>query len=221
MDFRLFGAGGPPKAFLEDLRALLSLDEHQLAILSQWVNDSPNLSPTTWSELGELPSGIQRTSQQTNRVVYAVRFVLSNWSAKKLTIEDISRDLKLAGFDEGECEQARKFFATVSEAKEKAHRNVLRRIYEQMALPTIDDINITWDLRPIFEDVPYKENPEANGYDNLLGNVYLLLLEISASRADGKPESQTYQFTEDEFERLLVALNRAKRQLEVFKKRVL
>ena len=221
MDFKLFGAGGPNDRLIEDLRFFLSLDDRQRELLSEWVNASTNLYPETWEDLDGLSQGLRMSGRDTSRVVGVTRYVLSNWRSKKLTLQEVLGDLKSVGLDEEHQERAAKFFSVVGDAREKVHKAALRRLYEQMALPTIDDVNITWDLRPLFESVAYTPTAESAGYDSMIGTVHVLLLEISASRSDGQRASQTYQLSEDEFERLLSALNRAKKQLEVFKKRVL
>jgi hypothetical protein len=112
-----------------------------------------------------------------------------------------------------------RFFSTLESVKGKVHKSLLKNVYEKIGLPTVDDMNIVWDLRPVFEELAYVTGPETDRCESLVGSVYVLLLEISASRADGKQESQTYQFSERDFDRFFGALTRAKRQLESFKKK--
>jgi hypothetical protein len=90
-----------------------------------------------------------------------------------------------------------------------------------MGLPTIDDLNLVWDIRPIFEEPAFAPEPSAQGYEKLVSTTSLLILEISATREDGQGESKTYQLSEDDFDRLFESLKKARRQLEIIKKTLL
>ena len=220
MAFKLFGVGGPGPKAQNDLKRLLSLDEGRLAVLAEWVNTTENLYPETLSAFGGLIERLNLTGQEATNIVNVVRYLLTSWSSKNITIGDILEDLQQMGFEDEERDKASFLLRQIAASKDRVHRAALKRLYEQMALPTADDINMTWDYRPIFEDVAYSTASSPNAYEDLTGGVCVFLLEVLASRTDGQLESKTYQFSEDGFERLVTGLTRARRQLELLKKRV-
>jgi hypothetical protein len=86
-----------------------------------------------------------------------------------------------------------------------------------VALPTIDDINVVCELRPLFGDPAYEASPMGADYDKLLGFTEVVLLEIVGSNSNGGEFHSTYQMTEREFDHLLEGLRRARRQFEIMK----
>jgi hypothetical protein len=220
LELNLFGLTAPSEAFKPDLDRLLALKDRNLQRIAAWVEESPDVNPETWQEMSKLSEMIGLPPQELNKILILTRFLLTNWKARNLTLDDILSDLVLLGYNEDQLAKGKRFLEQVGTAKEKVHRLVLKRAEERTILPTIDDINIVWDARPVFEDRAYSVQPIGDSYQNLIGTVYVMLLEISASRADGSEATETYQFTEAEFERLTEALSRARKQLEIFRRAV-
>jgi len=218
---KIFGAGGIEDQARKDIDELLSVPQEDLGRIVRWIVDSKDPIPFTWCDIQQIVEGTSLQPRVVDRVLVLIRSLLANWRTYGLTLEDIKRDLAAFGYKKDQVDRVVNLLAQVENAKERVYRAGLKRSYELTALPTIDDINIVWDLRPIFEEFAYDTEPLDNAYENLVTNTYVLLFEIFASRKNGLRQSATYQLSEDDFERLCKAFEKARRQLEIIKKKVL
>jgi len=218
---KLFGGGRATSSqFADDLRLLLNLDSQKRAGFARLFQDMPNLYPNSTADLAPLASELQMDRNELGRMIAMTRFVLHRWSISDLSEADLRTDFLETKFEESESEVLVEFFRSVAGTRDKVRRAALKRAYEQLGLPTVDDINLVWDIRPMFEEAAYTLSPKANEYETLVGKAYVLLFEVSASRTDGLKESKTFQLTEDDFERLFIAFQRVRRQLEIVKQKV-
>jgi hypothetical protein len=85
-------------------------------------------------------------------------------------------------------------------------------------LPTLEDIDVVCDVRPIFEDYVYPI-PERNtvSHTKLLGFSYLVLMELLTEDFDGNTHRLSFQMTEGTLADFRVALQRATEQLDILK----
>lgn len=218
MQLRLFPSGGwPTEEFKRDLKALLSLDPSQLDRLSDWFKRSRKFIPLDWTEVSTVARDMALDPEEFDRIMKIARWLLNLWTAQELSLDDVLADLRSLGYDEDTVQKTAVFLGGLQEVRARVHRDVLKNIWESLAIPTVDDVNITCDARPIFQDYAYAETPRGETFQNLLGFSYVVILEFIASRSDDKSESTTFQFSEEDFAKLLDGLNKAKKQLEILK----
>lgn len=221
MATRIFGSSGIEEQARKDIDTLLSLPQKDADHIVRWLTESKEPLPLSWSEIHRIVENTSLEPSVVDRVLILLRHLLSNWRTFGLTLEDIKKDLASFGYNEEQVNRIGGILHQLQDAKERVYRALLKRSYEVAGLPTIDDVNIVWDLRPVFEEFAYDTEPISNSYENLVSSSYVLLLEVLASRENGHRESATYQLSEEDFERLLGALEKARRQLEIIKKKLL
>lgn len=221
MRTRLFGAGGIEDDVKRDLDVLVALPQRDIDHLGRWLSETRKPIPFTWSDIGELIEGTSLAPRTANQMLTLLRYLLTNWRTFGLTLDDVRNDLAAVGYREQDLDKIIGLLKSLEASKEMIYKSALKSSYEMAALPTVDDINAVWDLRPMFAEFAYDAEPIGSAYEDLVGSTYVFLLEILASRENGKRESVTYQLSEDDFERLSDTLNRARRQLEIIKKRAI
>jgi hypothetical protein len=218
---RLFGTGGIDDEVKADLDNLAGLPQKDIDHLGRWLSETRTPIPFAWSDIGELIEGTSLNPKTANRALTLLRYLLTNWRTFGLTIDDVKSDIGSLAYKEADAKKILGLLEKLEPSKELIYKSALKNSYEVTALPTVDDINAVWDLRPMFAEFAYDAEPIGSAYEELVGSTYVFLLEILASREDRKKESVTYQLSEDDFDRLLETLNRARKQLEIIKKRAI
>ena len=217
MQLKLFGSTGPSQVFKRDFDLLARLDDRELDLLSSWFMSASNVVSPGDSELVTLAEQFQINPEELGRVIAVVRFMLNSWRELDLTLDDIDLDLETLGHDRSRRSKVHQLLDKLEVCRDRVHRAVLRRAHETAGLATIDDVNLLWDIRPVFGDFTYSAEPRASGVTDLLDYTYVLIMELEASYANGKRETTAVQLSEEEFSDLARAMDRAKEQLEVLK----
>jgi len=221
LESKVFGPEGISDQVKRDLDTLMGLSEQQLNSFGAWLADRANPIPVAWSEIEDLRGSAGLDGETTNNLLGLLRMIFTNWHTSSLTASDVRHELESLKYPEEQVARFTDFLSRSERLRERVYRAAMRRSYELAGLPTIDDLSIVWDLRPVFQEPAFSPETDIGALENLVTQTFVMLLEISASRKDGKRESQTYQLSEDECDRLLTALTNSKRQLEVFKKKLL
>jgi hypothetical protein len=94
----------------------------------------------------------------------------------------------------------------------------MRFDHENAVLPTLEDVNVVCDLRPVFEDTVYPI-PEASPvrHTRLLGYSYLVLMELFTEDFGGRTQRLGFQMNEATLADFQAALQRAREQLDILK----
>ncbi len=219
MNLKLFGNTGPTPAFKRDLQLLSKLSEPDRVALREWFHENAALGVPDQRALADLLKKTTLDAAQLATVVTLLKFLLTSWGSFGLNLSDIENDLGSIGYSETEREPILRILSELQPFRDAARFGSIKHSYEVAGVPTIDDVNIVWDIRPIFEDFAFSAASENNRHTSLLGITYLLMLEIEASRADGKNETSSFQLREEDVDSLLDGLSRAKEQLAVLKDR--
>jgi hypothetical protein len=217
LQLKLFGSMGPTPAFKRDLGLLLGLEDSELKSLADWFNTAAEVVSPSQAEVVALAADFSLNPEELSRVIGVVRFVLNNWGELGISLGDIDGDLKALGYEIVVREKIGRFFEALQDTRSRVHLTVLRRAYETSGLPTIDDASLLWDIRPIFSDFAYSPESKKESFTEVLDYAYLLILELEASRVDGRPETVSFQLSERDFAKLADAVDRAKQQLEALK----
>lgn len=217
MPFRIT-KGAPSEKLKRDLSTLLDLPSEKLQHLAHWLGSGTNPIPTTSAEFSRMAESTDLDQRALIDVMAVLRFVMVSWRKLGLTLDDLTADLCLMGFEQNVVDKGTAFFAALEPAKEQFFAVTLRSAIEQAGLPTIDDMSLIWDLRPIFASPVY---PIAEGDDTgvteWISHTNVLIFELNSSRSDGKSEPLSVQLSETDFEELEVAVSRARKQLEAIK----
>jgi hypothetical protein len=200
-----------------DLELLLGLTDQQRSALISWLRKNGGHAQLSWAELNSLSHRLERDSGEVARAVFFARFVLSNWESSNLGIEDLKADFKNLEVSENDLPKAAAFFSELSEVRKAVQAGYLEGIYEKLGLPTIDDINLIWDLRPVFKEFAYSSD-ESDDYAQLLRHSFILIIEIISTKTDGNNETASYQLSVAEFENFVQGIERARAQLAALKK---
>lgn len=221
MEFRIFGTDQqPPDRFKDGLEAFFGLDDQQRDVIADWF-----LSARSYDPYGpSLPPAVVASTllpEQFRQSAWTIRFLLLGWHRYGLELHDIERDLLLLGVSPEQIGILSPFLARLSPAKERVSLDVEESYQHSVGLPTIDDVNIVWNARPLFGGEPYFYYA-ADGddpYTKFLGLTYLATLEIITSDHYGRKERTAIQLSEDDFQRLLRGMKRAGEQLDILKER--
>ncbi len=130
---------------------------------------------------------------------------------------DIANELTALGYEGEAHDRAKGFLEKVGIVKEKFFIVDARGEAEVSGLPTIDEMSLVWDIRPIFESVDWSPNEKGDGPVTAvwLAHSNMLILEIMSSNREGKKESLSVQLSEDEFRELERLVGVARKQLDV------
>lgn len=219
MEYRIFGAEQrPPDDFKDDLLAFLHLDDEQRAVIAKWFLstrsfelDAPSLPPSIAAST-LLPDQFKQTAG-------VIRRLLDLWQRYNLVLEDIERDLLLLGFGPDDLSILSPFLVLLSPIKERVWVDIEESLQHGIGLPTIDDVNIVWNARPLFGGPTYFYCT-ADGdapYTKFYGLTYMATLELISSDLYGRKQRTAIQLNEETFQRLLRGMKRAGEQLDILK----
>ena len=221
MEYRIFGpVQRPPDDFKDDLTAFFRLDDQERDVVADWFLSTrdyelyaPSLPPAVVSS-----TLLPETFRQTAGVI---RQLLDSWQRYGLDLQDFERDLFLMGFGQEHIKVLSLFLERLSPIKKRVWLDGIEGSQLTLGLPTIDDVNILWDARPLFGGLSYHYYT-ADGddpYTEFLGLTYVATVEIIASDYYGRKERTAIQLSEEGFQRLLRGLKRAGEQLDILKER--
>ena len=222
MEYKIFGPSQqPPDDFKKDLEALFRLDDQQRDAIANWL-----LAARSYDLYEpELPPIIVASTllpEQFRQAAGVVRHLLNSWQRYGLELRDIERDALLLGFGQEQLEILSSLLARLAPIKERVWLDGLEGFQHATGLPTIDDVNIVWDVRPLFGGDPYyyyAADGDDASYRRFCGLTYLATVEIIASDNYGRNQRTAIQVNEEDFERLLRAMKRAREQLGILKER--
>jgi hypothetical protein len=216
MEFRLFGPGGSPsKHFQKGLKILFDLDDEAWEVLASWFSttsdfdrepDSPAIAASTL-----LP-------EQFSQSADALKYILESWHMYGLQSRDIQRDLLLLNCPRDRIERLGSLLERLRPVRDRVYRDHMRFEYENAVLPTLADMDIVCDLRPVFEDTVFPI-PEALPvrHTTLLGYSYVVLMELSTEDSGGRSGRLGFQMNEVQPMDLQAALQRAREQRDILK----
>jgi hypothetical protein len=147
--------------------------------------------------------------------------LLYNWQRFGLEIQDIERDLLLLGFGPERLGILSNLLTRLASVKKRVWLDDVGYSQNVVGLPTIDDVNIIWDARPIFGSAAYNYYPvdDDDLYRKFFGLTYLATVEIITADNYEQKQRTAIQLDEKGFERLLLAMKRASEQLGILKER--
>lgn len=164
--------------------------------------------------------GSSMTPEDAGESIEVLKFVLEAWFLRKLDLGTIQRDLMLVGRERDEIERLGALLKRLEPLKEKAWGSYMRSEAENAVLPTLEDIDLVCDLRPVFEDYVYPlPDTETGQHKKLLGFVYMVLAELQTEDSMGRKQRLALQMTEHGLSDLEAAIRRAKDQLDILKAR--
>jgi hypothetical protein len=137
-----------------------------------------------------------------------------------LQLLDIQRDLFTLGYDSERIDRlSAELLLRIEPVKDRVYASFIRFEHENAVLPTIEDIDVVCDIRPIFEDYVFPAPAKGKGvdYKKILGFSYMVLVELLSEDIEGKTRKLSFQMNEKSLEDLQSALQRAREQLDILK----
>jgi len=216
MEFKLFGPDGSPSShFQKDLKVLLDLEDEAWEVLANWFLttndfDSERASPAVAAST-LLP-------EQFSESADVLKYILESWYMYGLHLPEIQRDLLLLNYPRQRIERLGSLLERLRPVRDRVYREYMRFDHENAVLPTLDDINVVCDLRPVFEDTVYPI-PEALPvrHTKLLGYSYMVLMELFTEDFGGRKQRLGFQMNEATLADFQAALQRAREQLDILK----
>ncbi len=141
---------------------------------------------------------------------------MSAWQRRSINLEDIERDLLLLGLSEPQAAGVVTFLKRIESTKKKVWVQTLEASASISGLLTLDDINLLWDVRPIFGGFNFHyfhADADSETYDKCFGLMCIATLELMASDSEGNKQRLAVQLTEETFKLILRAFERADGQL--------
>ena len=219
MELKIFGPGGAPdEEFTKGLKTLFAVETAAWESLAEWF-----LTTDSFDEHGEGSSPAIAASsllpEQFFDCVYALRFILEAWHIHRLQLLDIQRDLFAIGYLAAEIDRLGALLRRLEPIRERVYEAFIRAEHENAILPTLEDIDVVCDIRPIFEDYVFPAPVKGSGvdYKKLLGFSYMVLAELLTEDIEGKTRKLSFQMTENSLADLQSALQRAREQLDILK----
>lgn len=220
MEYRIFGPGGSPSEdFRRDLQGLLKLDDAQRGAIADWFFASKNYDPFE----SPLPGNIVASTllpEQFRSAAQTLRGLLWAWQEYGLQLEDIERDLLLLGIDSEALGGLVSFLGRLSAVRQRVWACEYERGRRFDGLPTIDILNFVCEARAIFGGDSGVNGPIRDAYRQFLGVTPVVIMELITSDNYGNKERTAIQLSEDHFEWLRKAVERAHEQLSIMKDRM-
>jgi len=156
--------------------------------------------------------------EQFSQSADALKYILESWHMYGLQAREIQRDLLLLDCPRDRIERLGSLLERLGPVRERVYRDHMRFEYENAVLPTLEDMDIVCDLRPVFEDTVFPI-PEAIPvrHTKLLGYSYVVLMELSTEDSGGRSRRLGFQMNEVQLMDLQAALQRAREQLDILK----
>ena len=131
---------------------------------------------------------------------------------------EIQRDLLLLNCPRDRIERLGSLLERLRPVRDRVYSEYMRFDHENAVLPTLEDINVVCDLRPIFEDTVFPI-PEAIPvrHTKLLGYSYIVLMELFTEDFGGRTQRLGFQMNEAQLVDFQAALQRAREQLDILK----
>jgi hypothetical protein len=219
MELKIFGpSGAPDEDFIKALPTLLDLGASARDELAEWF-----LATETFDAYDEVSAAAIAASsllpEQFRGSVYAVRFLLEALQVYSLKVLDIQRDLFTLGYPEKAIDHLGTLLRRLEPVQKQAYASFMRSEHENAILPTLEDIDVVCDMRPVFEDYVFPAPAKASGvnYRSLIGFSYMVLVELVTEDIEGKTRKLAFQMTEKSLADLQGALDRAREQLDILK----
>lgn len=220
MEFKLFGPGGyPSNRFQKGLKVLFSLGSKQWDVIAKWFLETDSFDPHGAVSSPLIVASLL-TPDQFIESVEVLQFIFEAWSIYGLDVPQIQRDLMLLDSSGKEIGRLGELLQRLSSVRERAYKYYMRSKNENAVLPTLEDIEVVCDLRPIFEDWVYPL-PETQSvqHTKLLGFTHIVLVELVTEDTSGRRHRLAFQMTQDMLQDLEAALRRAHEQLDILKAR--
>lgn len=219
----LVGTEGLPSSdLIRDLRALFSLEDEQVKQFAAAFASVPEeQSEKSFSELLlESLKLLECEPEKLSSIVGVARFLWERWAQLRLRKDQVEADLKSIGITDAQLVS----LAPLLDIMGKRITVIQRRRAEASALgtgtPQIDSAVCAIDGRAVFESARHEESAgDEQPYFALERFVPIVILEI-VSKLNGEQDTQSYLLTERTLSELIDILDRAKRRLEVVKKRL-
>jgi len=220
MQLKIFGPSGvPDDEFTKGLRTLFSVEEEAWDDLADWFLATESFDESDDSSAPAI-EGSSLLPEQFFDCVYTLRFILEAWRIHNLQLLDIQRDLFTLGYDDKKIDRlSMTLLRRIKPVQARVYASFIRSEHENAILPTLEDIDVVCDIRPIFEDYVFPAPAEGTGvdYKKIVGFSYMVLMELLSEDGEGKTRKLSFQMTEKSLADLQSALQRAHEQLDILK----
>ncbi len=219
MELKVLGPGEPPDDFADNLKTLLSAQPPVWDALARWFLSTDSFDVDDAVSSPAVISGPMAPAQFTN-CVDVIRYLLESWRETGKQLSDLQQDLLILGLGAAEVDQLGTLLKRLEPIKDRVYASFMRFEHENAILPTLEDIDVVCDIRPVFEDYvyPLREN-RAVDYTKLLGFSYMVLMELLTEDIEGKTRKIAFQMSENTLADFQIALKRASEQLDILKAR--
>jgi hypothetical protein len=218
MELRVLGADGPPDDFADNVKTLLAADQPAWETLAKWflTTDSFDVDAAVGSPVIAASSLLPG---QYRKCAGGLEYLLEAWYVSGLQLSDLQHDLLVIGLSANQVDRLSTLLQRLEPVKARVYTELMRFEHENAVLPTLEDIDVVCDMRPIFEDYVYHPTPEkrAVSHKKLLGFSYMVLMELLTEDIEGKTQKMSCQMTEDILGDFQAALRRAAEQLDILK----
>jgi hypothetical protein len=219
MELKVLGHGDPPDDFADNLKTLLSAQPPAWDALARWfvTTDSFDVDDAVASPVA-IASPL--APAQYRSCVRVLQYLLEAWRETNKQLSDLQQDLLVLGLTAIEVDRLGTLLKRLEPVKDRVYASFMRFEHENAVLPTLEDIDVVCDIRPVFEDYvyPLPENSAVN-HTKLLGFSYMVLMELFTEDIEGETRKISFQMTEDTLADFQVALKRASEQLDILKAR--
>ena len=218
MELKIFGPGSYPSGrFKKGLDVLFDLDQDAWEVIANWFSTTESLDV---QEGASAPAVLASplTPNQFIESAEVLQYILEAWYLRGLNLNEIQSDLMVLGYASGQIGRLGELLNRLSAVQKRAFTHYMRTEYESSILPTLEDIDVACDLRPIFEGYVYPI-PEKDGarHTKLLGFGYHVLIELKTEDSKGGTHRFAFQVTEKTLGDMQLSLKRAAEQLDILK----
>ena len=151
MELKVLGPGDPPDDFADNLKTLLSSQPPAWDALARWflTTDSFDVDDAAASPVA-IASPL--APAQYRNCVTVLQYLLEAWHQTNKPLSDPQQDLLVLGLAAAEVDRLGTLLKRLEPVKQGVYASFMRCEHENAILPTLEDIDVICDIRPVFED---------------------------------------------------------------------
>ena len=144
----------PSHHFQKGLKILFDLGDEAWDVLAKWFLTTTDFDIEQAASSAAIASS-KLLPEQFSESADALKYILEGWYMHGLQVPEIQRDLLLLNCPRERIERLGSLLQRLAPARDRVYRDYMRFDHENAVLPTLEDINVVCDLRPVFEDLVY------------------------------------------------------------------
>ncbi len=205
------------EALTSQLRRALELSGEQVGKVNAWLRE--HLPQAIDVDMME----IQKSSDEMSIPIFPFYYAVSAANSLLLKmmrtsagLDQVISDLKRLGFDEEQLGKTQHLLSNLTLTEDQAEPILRRRFFSQVGIPTFQDLDLFFDLRPVFAALPSPTSGSQNRarVGRLFGLTPVAIVTIEVEDKAGERSAFVFQLTKAEYKGVMAVFEQGLLQLD-------